>query len=209
MEKKKVSEAVIRRLPRYYRYLQELKAEGITRISSNKLSERMGYTASQIRHDFNCFGGFGQQGYGYNVADLCKEIGNIIGAGRKYNVIVVGAGNIGQALARYEGFRTEGFEVCALFDADEAIIGRNVSGLPVFSMQQLPEYCKAHNIHIAAICVPKQFAANVAKTVMDSGVQAIWNFAPVDLFLPSVTIENVSLSDSLFVLAYRMNETNP
>ena len=205
--KSKVSDAVVRRLPMYYRHLKELEREGIERISSRELGERMKLTASQIRQDINCFGGFGQQGYGYHVPELRWHIGEILGLEKKYEVIVVGAGNIGRAVANYDGFAREGFFVRALFDISEDLIGGEVQGIPVLSTQELPEWTKKHRTDIAVLAVPASEAQKTADLIVSCGIRAIWNFAPVDLELPEGVMSNhVHLSDSLHILTYRMNE---
>ncbi len=204
MEEKEISQAVIRRMPRYYRYLGELLDEGVERISSNDLSSRMNVTASQIRQDLNNFGGFGQQGYGYNVKYLYEEIGKILGLNTTHYVIIIGAGHLGQALANYVKFEKLGFVITALFDVDPKLIGTNVRGIPVLSIDELPDYVKNHTVDIAALTMPKSKAAQIANELVSLGVHAIWNFAHVDLelFDKDVIIENVHLSDSLMQLSY-------
>ena len=204
MEEKEISQAVIRRMPRYYRYLGELLDEGVERISSNDLSSRMNVTASQIRQDLNNFGGFGQQGYGYNVKYLYEEIGKILGLNTTHYVIIIGAGHLGQALANYVKFEKLGFVITALFDVDQKLIGTNVRGIPVLSIDELPDYVKNHTVDIAALTMPKSKAAQIANELVSLGVHAIWNFAHVDLelFDKDVIIENVHLSDSLMQLSY-------
>ena len=204
MEEKEISQAVIRRMPRYYRYLGELLDEGVERISSNDLSSRMNVTASQIRQDLNNFGGFGQQGYGYNVKYLYEEIGKILGLNTTHYVIIIGAGHLGQALANYVKFEKLGFVITALFDVDSKLIGTNVRGIPVLSIDELPDYVKNHTVDIAALTMPKSKAAQIANELVSLGVHAIWNFAHVDLelFDKDVIIENVHLSDSLMQLSY-------
>ena len=204
MEEKEISQAVIRRMPRYYRYLGELLDEGVERISSNDLSSRMNVTASQIRQDLNNFGGFGQQGYGYNVKYLYEEIGKILGLNTTHYVIIIGAGHLGQALANYVKFEKLGFVITALFDVDPKLIGTNVRGIPVLSIDELPDYVKNHTVDIAALTMTKSKAAQIANELVSLGVHAIWNFAHVDLelFDKDVIIENVHLSDSLMQLSY-------
>lgn len=205
-EKSYVSEAVMRRMPKYYRYLTDMEKSGIERISSKELSQRMGLTASQIRQDFNCFGGFGQQGYGYNVSELRQEIKNILGLNTEYNVIVLGAGNVGQAIANYTGFEKEGFLVKALFDINPRLIGISIRGTPIYDLDELEQFIKSNTVHIAAICTPKEKAQEVADRVIRCGVKGIWNFAATDISVPrDVIVENVHLSDSLFTLSFRMN----
>jgi len=206
-DKSRVSEAVIRRLPKYYRYLKEMDKMGIQRISSKELSKRMGLTASQIRQDFNCFGGFGQQGYGYNVSELYQEIKKILGLSWQYNVIIVGAGNLGQALANYNGFDKEGFHIKALFDINPRLVGLSIRGIQIYDVDSMKDYILANNIEIGIICTPKDKAQEIANQMIESGIKGIWNFAPVDVEVPeNVVVENVHLSDSLYVLAFKMSE---
>ncbi len=202
---KEISQAVIRRMPRYYRYLGELIDEGVERISSNELSIRMKVTASQIRQDLNNFGGFGQQGYGYNVQYLYEEIGKILGLDFQHNVIVVGAGNMGQALANYVKFEKRGFVITGLFDVNPALIGTAVRGIEIYSMDNLPEFVRGHRVDIAVLTLPKDKAEQAADTLVRLGIRAIWNFAHLDLDLPEdVVVENVHLSDSLMQLSYNI-----
>lgn len=207
MYKKEISKAVINRLPRYYRYLGDLLEKDVVRISSKELSERMKVTASQIRQDLNNFGGFGQQGYGYNVEYLHSEIGKILGLEKKYNIIIVGAGNLGQALANYADFERRGFVVTALFDVDPKLIGTKIRGdISVHPAEELEKYIKSHQVDIAAITVPKTQAPLIASDLVRWGIKAIWNFAPTDLNLgKDVTVENVHLADSLMKLSYRLS----
>lgn len=205
---KKISSAVIKRLPRYYRYLSELLDQEIDRISSQELSKQMNVTASQIRQDLNNFGGFGQQGYGYNVEILKGEIGKILGLDRQYQVIILGAGNLGQALANYVGFEKRGFIVSAIFDIDKKKIGQPVGNLKVYDMAELPQYVEENSVDIAALTLPKAKAPEVAKELDKMGVHAFWNFAATDLDLPSeAVVENVHLAESLMRLSY--NIANP
>ena len=204
MEEKEISQAVIRRMPRYYRYLGELLDAGVERISSNDLSSRMNVTASQIRQDLNNFGGFGQQGYGYNVKYLYEEIGKILGLNTTHYVIIIGAGHLGQALANYVKFEKLGFVITALFDVDQKLIGTNVRGIPVLSIDELPDYVKNHTVDIATLTMRKSKDAQIANELVRLGLHAIWNFGQVDLelFDKDVIIENVHLSDSLMQLSY-------
>ena len=206
MQEKEISQAVIRRMPRYYRYLGELLEDGVERISSNDLSKRMNVTASQIRQDLNNFGGFGQQGYGYNVKFLYEEIGKILGLNQKHNIIVIGAGNLGQALANYVKFEKLGFVITALFDVNPALEGVTVRGIKIHMLDELEDYCKDHVVDIAALTMPKEKADAIANRLVNLGIQAIWNFAHVDLDLSdkSVVVENVHLSDSLMQLSYNI-----
>ena len=197
---KNISPAVIKRLPRYYRYLGALKAKNITRISSKELSERMKVTASQIRQDLNNFGGFGQQGYGYNVENLYVEIGKILGLDKSNQMIIVGAGNLGQALANYQDFNNNsiGFQVIALFDVNPKLIGITVHGVEVHDIDDMEEFIKNHEIKIAALTLPQDQAPKIAKDLV--------SWAPVDLTLPdSVTVENVHLAESLMTLTYNIH----
>ena len=205
---KEISQAVIRRMPRYYRYLGELLADGAERISSNELSARMRVTASQIRQDLNNFGGFGQQGYGYNVKYLYDEIGKILGMDRQHNIIVVGAGNLGQALANYLKFEKRGFVINGLFDVNPALKGISVRGIKIRMMEELEGFLKENQVDIAALTLPKEKADEVANKLVSLGIRAIWNFAHLDLELPGhVVVENVHLSDSLMQLSYNIEKT--
>ncbi|MGN0352215.1 MAG: redox-sensing transcriptional repressor Rex [Roseburia sp.] len=206
MEEKEISQAVIRRMPRYYRYLGELLDDGVERISSNDLSKRMNVTASQIRQDLNNFGGFGQQGYGYNVKFLYEEIGKILGLDQRHNIIVVGAGNLGQALTNYAKFEKLGFMIIGLFDVNPALAGVTVRGIKIHMLDELESFCKENHVDIAALTMPKEKAATVANRLVGLGVHAIWNFAHVDLEIESedVVVENVHLSDSLMQLSYNI-----
>ena len=197
---KEISQAVIRRMPRYYRYLGDLLDDGVERISSNELSARMKVTASQIRQDLNNFGGFGQQGYGYNVKYLYDEIGKIMGMNQKHNIIVIGAGNLGQALANYVKFEKRG-----LFDVNPALKGVAVRGINIRMMDELEEFLKHNQVDIAALTMPKTKASEVANMLVSYGINAIWNFAHLDLELPDhVVVENVHLTDSLMQLSYNI-----
>lgn len=203
---KEISQAVIRRMPRYYRYLGELLDEGVERISSNELSSRMQVTASQIRQDLNNFGGFGQQGYGYNVQYLYEEIGKILGLNEKHNIIVIGAGNLGQALANYVKFEKLGFVIIGLFDVNPALKGTVVRGIEVRMLDELADFVKNNKVDIATLTMPKEAADSVADLVVSLGIHAIWNFAHVDLQVldKNVVVENVHLSDSLMQLSYNI-----
>ncbi|MBE5935700.1 MAG: redox-sensing transcriptional repressor Rex [Lachnospiraceae bacterium] len=206
MEHKNISQAVIKRLPRYYRYLGDLLENGVDRISSSKLSELMSITASQIRQDLNNFGGFGQQGYGYNVSYLHEEIGNILELHNERNMIVIGAGNVGRAISNHTDFYKIGIKVTAIFDNNLDAIGTKINEIEVFAVDKLVEYIENNKVDIVAITVPKDSAVRVAAAVVEVGVKAIWNFAPVDLNVPQgITVENVHLTDSLMTLSYNMN----
>ena len=205
--KSRVSDAVVRRLPMYYRYLGELDKAGVVRISSQELGERMGLTASQIRQDINCFGGFGQQGYGYHVASLRERIAEILGLRHEYHVVVIGAGNIGRAVANYAGFEKEGFRIQAMFDVSPTLVGIDVHGILVQPMDKLEGWLSSHTVDVAVLAVPASVAQEIADTLARGGVRGIWNFAPVDLVLPEgVAVNNVHLADSLHILSYRRNE---
>ncbi|EQH97061.1 oxidoreductase, NAD-binding Rossmann fold family protein [Clostridioides difficile DA00310] len=204
---KNISMAVIRRLPKYHRYLGDLLDRDIQRISSKELSDIIGFTASQIRQDLNNFGGFGQQGYGYNVVALHTEIGKILGLDRPYNAVLVGAGNLGQAIANYAGFRKAGFEIKALFDANPRMIGLKIREFEVLDSDTLEDFIKNNNIDIAVLCIPKNGAQEVINRVVKAGIKGVWNFAPLDLEVPKgVIVENVNLTESLFTLSYLMKE---
>lgn len=204
---KEISQAVIRRMPRYYRYLGELLDAGTERISSNDLSKRMHVTASQIRQDLNNFGGFGQQGYGYNVKFLYEEIGKILGLNEKHNVVVIGVGHLGQAIANYSNFAVLGFEITGLFDVDPDVVGKEINGVTVHHIDDLEECLKDRNVDIAALTLPKSQAEKTARKLVELGVKGIWNFALVDLDeLDDVTVENVHLSDTLMQLSYNITK---
>ena len=206
VEQRKISRAVISRLPRYYRYLGDLLEAGVERISSNDLSKKMQVTASQIRQDLNNFGGFGQQGYGYNVKYLYTEIGKILGLDKDHNFIIIGAGNLGQALANYVKFEKNGFLVKGLFDVNPKLKGVAVRGILIRMTDELPAFLQEHDIQIAALTLPKQYAKEMADVLVDHGIRAIWNFAHTDLHLPEdVIIENVHLSESLMQLSYNIS----
>jgi redox-sensing transcriptional repressor len=207
MGKKDISQAVIQRLPRYYRYLEDLMDQGIERISSSDLSKRMKLTASQIRQDLNNFGGFGQQGYGYNIKNLHDEITKILNIDNEHEMIIVGAGHLGQALANYTNFRKRGFIVKAIFDKDPSIIGNMVGEIQIQPMEKLESVIRENDIKMAAVCIPKGPAIKVVEQLIDAGIVGIWNFAHVDLDVPdNIVIENVHLSESLMRLSYRMGE---
>ncbi|WP_352398525.1 redox-sensing transcriptional repressor Rex [[Clostridium] aminophilum] len=204
-QQKTISKAVITRLPRYYRYLGELIEEGVERISSNDLSVRMKVTASQIRQDLNNFGGFGQQGYGYNVKYLYSEIAKILGIDRQHNLIIIGAGNLGQAIANYANFEKRGFVLKGMFDVNPRLVGLVVRGVEIRGIDDLETFIHENNVQIAALTIPKSKAAEIAQRLVNSGIKAIWNFAHVDLQVPDdVVVENVHLSESLMRLSYRV-----
>lgn len=202
---RKISPAVIKRLPRYYRYLSDLLEAKISRISSKELSIKMNVTASQIRQDLNCFGGFGQQGYGYNVENLFEEIGKILGVDQNYSYVIIGAGNMGRAIANYVNFGKRGFNMLAIFDVDSKIIGTTIGGGKVMHLDSLEEFLKDKKVDIGMLCVPYDKTREIAERVVKAGVKGVWNFSPMDLNLSCDTvIENVHLSDSLMVLGYKM-----
>ncbi len=205
MEGKGISRAVIERLPRYYRYLGELLEEGVERISSGELSRRMRVTASQIRQDLNNFGGFGQQGYGYNVKYLYDEIGKILGIDRQHNLIIIGSGNLGQAIANYANFERRGFIVKGMFDVNPKLIGKVVRGVEIMGVENLEDFIVENDVQIAALTIPKTKAPEIADRLVAAGIKAIWNFAHIDLDVPDdVVVENVHLSESLMRLSYRV-----
>ncbi|MBE6956931.1 MAG: redox-sensing transcriptional repressor Rex [Ruminococcaceae bacterium] len=200
----KVSVAVIRRLPRYYRQLSELRQQGVVRVSSGTLGKEMGLTASQIRQDLFCFGGFGQQGYGYNVEKLREEIGGILGINRGNTAVILGVGNLGHALIQNFKFGNNGFSVTAAFDVDDSIVGTKIGAIPVYHADELEEYLRTYRVDVGVLTVPRAFAVEMAQKLADGGVKGIWNFANVELRLdkPDVIVENVHFSDSLLALSY-------
>jgi redox-sensing transcriptional repressor len=208
MEKKRtISMAVIRRLPKYHRYLGDLMRNDVDRISSKELGERIGFTASQIRQDLNCFGDFGQQGYGYNVKELYTQISNILGLSRGYKIIIVGAGNIGQALANYSNFEKFGFDIDAIFDTNPKLIGIKIRDIEIRDIDTLEGYLKNNDVAIAILSVPGKVAQNIADLLAKNNIKGIMNFAPVDLISPEdVIVENVHLIDSLLTLTCLLNE---
>ncbi len=210
MVEKNISRAVIKRLPRYYRYLGDLLQQGVDKISSKDLSKLMHVTASQIRQDLNNFGGFGQQGYGYNVEYLFNEIGKILDLHEKHNVIVIGAGNLGRAIANYTDFEKRGFVISGIFDTNPELIGKKVNGLEIMDFNDIDKFLKENdNIQIATITVPCDKAVEVACKLVALGIEAIWNFAPIDLHLSNnVIVENVHLTASLMQLSYKLSEKN-
>lgn len=206
MEKKKnISMAVIKRLPKYHRYLNELMKNDVDRISSKELGEKIGFTASQIRQDLNCFGDFGQQGYGYNIRELYGQISTILGIDRIYNTVIVGAGNIGQAIANYR-FNRLGINLTGIFDANPELIGKSIKDVEIKDVANLKEHLDNNFIDIGVICVPRINAQKVCDVMVKCGIKGIWNFAPVDLSIPEdVTVENVHLSESLMTLIYLLH----
>ena len=209
MDNRGISQAVIRRLPRYYRYLGELLENGVERISSNDLSKRMKVTASQISKDLNNFGGFGQQGYGYNVKYLYTEIGKILGLEEDHKIIIIGAGNLGQALANYAAFEKRGFILTGIFDVNPRLEGVAIRGVPIRMMDELKSFVQKNDVEIAVLTIPKEKAIEVANMLVENGVRAIWNFAHTDLNMPdNIIVENVHLSESLMQLSYNISRYN-
>lgn len=204
---RKISSAVINRLPRYYRYLGDLLENDITRISSKELSAKMNITASQIRQDLNNFGGFGQQGYGYNVEYLYSEIKKILGLDKVYNLIVIGGGNIGQALVNYTNFEKRGFVITAVFDINPRLVGMTIRGVEVYDIDKLEDFVKNNKVDVAILTLPRSQAVNVANDLVEWGIKGMWNFSHIDLQMPSdVKVQNVHLTDSLMTLLYKINE---
>ena len=201
-----ISYSVIKRLPRYYRFLGELKSSGMTRISSRELSERMGLTASQIRQDLNCFGGFGQQGYGYNIELLQSEIARILGLDVPKTAIIIGMGNMGRAVTVHMNFESMGFRIIGLFDRKESLVGQVVRNMPIRNTALLDEFCRENRPQIAVLCIPKDAAKSIAEQLVNLGVRAFWNFSHYDLALEysDIIVENVHLGDSLMTLSYRL-----
>ena len=212
MKKEKISSAVIRRLPRYYRYLNDLHNNGTVRVSSEALARSMGLTASQIRQDLSCFGGFGQQGYGYNVHYLYAKICEILGVSVGFKAVIIGAGNLGRALARHTMFAKRGVDVIAMFDVSESLIGSYIGDIPVLAMEKLENYCRTHPVDIAVFTMPKEAAPDVATRLINTPVTGIWNFTgkELDLREHGKVVESVHMGDSLMTLCYelcRMQET--
>ncbi|AFK87611.1 MULTISPECIES: redox-sensing transcriptional repressor Rex [Thermoanaerobacterium] len=200
---------VIRRLPRYHRYLEELLKNDVKRISSRELSERMGVTASQIRQDLNNYGGFGQQGYGYNVEELYNTLTKILGLDKTYSTIIIGAGNLGQAIANYTNFERTGFSLKGIFDINPRLFGLKIRDIEIMDVETLEDFLSKNKIDIAILCIPKDNSQIMADRLVKAGIKAIWNFSPIDLKVPDdVILENVHLSDSLLTLSYRINEEN-
>lgn len=209
MEEHEISKAVVKRLPRYYRYLGDLIEARVERISSNELSRMMHVTASQIRQDLNNFGGFGQQGYGYNVKYLYQEIGKILGLDKIYSMVIIGAGNLGQALANYVKFEKRGFWIKGIFDVNPRLKGMTVRGIEIRMTDELPQFIRDNQIQIAALTLPKAGAEEIVPVLIENGIKAIWNFAHTDLNVPGgVVVENVHLSESLMQLSYNLNHTD-
>ena len=206
MNNNTISNSVIKRLPRYYRFLGELKNQGITRISSRELSEKMGLTASQIRQDLNCFGGFGQQGYGYNINLLEEEIAKILGLDVPKNAILIGMGNLGRAVTMHMNFENKGFRIVGLFDSKESLVGQVVRNLPIRNTADLDEFCRENRPQVAILCIPKTAAAEIAEQLINLWIKAFWNFSHYVMSLnhKGIVVENVHLGDSLMTLSYQM-----
>lgn len=208
---KPISRAVIKRLPRYYRFLGELLKAGAIRISSRELSEKMGLTASQIRQDLNCFGGFGQQGYGYNISELYDEIGHILGLDSLSDAIMIGAGNLGRAVANHMDFENKGFRLIGIFDRDETLIGQKITGITVMNTDRIEDFCKRHHPIIAVLCVPKTATKDLSDRLIAVGIRGFWNFSHYDLLdrHQGIAVENVHMSDSLMTLSYEIKQLLP
>ena len=208
MADKEISQAVISRLPRYFRYLGDLKEKGVERISSQELSDIMKVTASQIRQDFNNFGGFGQQGYGYNVGYLYDEISKILGIDKEHSLVIIGAGHLGKAIAGYTNFTRRGFVFKGAFDCDPTLYGTKIRDVEVRPIDEVEDFIKNNKIEIAVLTIPKDQAVPMAHKLCNCGIKAIWNFAHVDLEVPDyIVVENVHLSDSLMKLSYNINRS--
>lgn len=208
-KKENISMSVIRRLPRYYRFLGELEKSGVSRISSKELSERMGSTASQIRQDFNCFGGFGQQGYGYNVPQLRQEIKTILGIQQKHKCILVGAGNLGRAITAHMPFEDLGFELIGVFDNSPKVIGSSIHTYRVMDYSAIGEFYREHSPAMAVLCVPREAVEEISDQLYELGIRAFWNFSHYDIAMkhPDAVVENVHMNDSMMTLCYRLAET--
>lgn len=206
MKKQNVSDAVIRRLPRYYRYLDDLHLKGTIRISSSTLGEKMGITASQIRQDLSCFGEFGQQGYGYNVEELHTEIGRILGVNNDHHLVMIGVGNLGHALLQNFPFAQTGFTVDAAFDVSPAVTGTRVNGVPIYSMDEVDGFIRSHSVDVVVLTIPQSIAQETADRLIALGVRGFWNFTNVEITSsqPDVKIENIHFADSLLTLSYRI-----
>ena len=202
-----VSNSVIKRLPRYYRFLGELKENGVVRISSKDLSQKMGFTASQIRQDLNCFGGFGQQGYGYNIESLYNEIGTILGVNKNRKAILIGAGNLGKAVALHMSFEQRGFNLIGVFDKNPALTGQMLRGIPIRHTDDIFDFCKDNSPAVAVLCIPSVAAEVLAPQLVELGIKGFWNFSHYDISAnhPNVAVENVHLSDSLMTLSYHVS----
>ena len=209
-KRENISMSVIRRLPRYHRFLSQLREKGVTRISSTELSSRLGLTASQIRQDLNCFGGFGQQGYGYIVDQLCGEIGSILGLQNQYKAILVGAGNLGQAIASHMNFSDDGFTLAGIFDSSPFKIGNRINGIEVLDMEKLEQFCAREKPVMAVLCVPREAVSELSDRLYELGIRSFWNFSHYDIAIrhPDAIVENVHLNDSLMTLCYQINNAS-
>lgn len=209
-KRENISMSVIRRLPRYHRFLSQLREKGVTRISSTELSSRLGLTASQIRQDLNCFGGFGQQGYGYIVDQLCDEIGSILGLQNQYKAILVGAGNLGQAIASHMNFSDDGFTLAGIFDSSSFKIGNRINGIEVLDMEKLEQFCAREKPVMAVLCVPREAVSELSDRLYELGIRSFWNFSHYDIAIrhPDAIVENVHLNDSLMTLCYQINNAS-
>jgi len=207
MPKGNISNPVMRRMPRYHRFLCELKAQGINRVSSKELSARMGFTASQIRQDFNCFGELGQQGYGYNVDILKGEIEHILGLNNPHTAILIGVGNLGRAVAQHINFNSYGFQLIGLFDSKESLLGQMVKNMPIRSTSAIDEFCRENHPDVAVLCIPKAAAKPICDQLIKLGVEGFVNFSHYDISIayPDVFVENVHISDSIMTLSYKLN----
>lgn len=205
---KPISKAVIKRLPRYYRFLGELLKNGVVRISSRELSDRMGLTASQIRQDLNCFGGFGQQGYGYNIQELQEEIGRILGLDQQTDVILIGAGNLGRAVANHMDFDHRGFRLVGIFDQNPALVGQEIKGIRILHTDEIERFCQAHSPEAAVLCIPKTATKAISDRLIPLGIKGFWNFSHYDLLdqHSGIVVENVHMSDSLMTLSYEIKD---
>lgn len=208
--KENISSSVIKRLPRYYRFLGELKAQGIERISSKELSEKMRTTASQVRQDFNCFGGFGQQGFGYNVEQLYNEIKQILGLNNKYKAILIGVGNLGRAVAAHMSFEERGFDLIGIFDKNPDLIGQEIRKIPVQSTDNIESFCEKNNPKVAILCIPRSAVGELSKRLYELGIRCYWNFSHYDLSVDydDVVVQNVHMSDSLMILCYKISDND-
>ncbi len=208
MSKSMISSPVIKRLPRYYRFLGELEKQGVIRISSRELSEKMGLTASQIRQDLNCFGGFGQQGYGYNVQELHEAIGKIIGIASDTRTVIIGAGNLGSAIAMHIDFKKAGFSLIGIFDSDPEKTGQIIAGIPVAQMNLIESFCNENKPECAVLCIPIESAEEIVDKLIRLGIKAFWNYSHYDINVDGregILVQNVHLSDSLMTLSYGLH----
>lgn len=208
--KENISASVIKRLPRYYRFLGELKFQGVERISSKELAKKMQTTASQVRQDFNCFGGFGQQGFGYNVEQLYNEIKHILGLNNKYKAILIGVGNLGRAVAAHMSFEERGFELIGIFDQNPDLFGQKIRDIAIQNTDNIEAFCKENSPKVAILCIPKNAVGELSKRLYNSGIKCYWNFSHYDLSVEydDVVVQNVHMSDSLMILCYKISDNN-